>query len=782
MPKPSQHSAGPGGDQRAAPRDGTETDPEPAGAPSGSGTEADARSGASDVPDADRTDPLIVIHSYGKVASSALLVAVASRFPGAVRFSHGMQPRIQSLIDGYLRLVGTDANRLGPVMADGLAIRGMIPQAIATGRPVAMITGMREPVARSLSVALQMVSSLFAGDIVADPDEAATRLGRHLRELWLDPAGDDPSRRVAEYAVQAPLFWFAEEIEQPFGFDLLAQPFDRDQGYQLLEHGGIRLLLYRQEDAPAGIEAGLARLLPGSQITLARVNDASHKGEAAIYARLKESFRLPREALARIYDNPYVRHFYDQQDIDGFVARWAEERAGATARHAATEAPRGTVVVPVLNNQAYVGTLLRSLMAQWRPDLELLVIDDGSSDRSFDVASEALAARPDIPATLLRNAEPLGMGLLPHLLRHAAGEILIQADSDDVALPGRLDRIVACFDADPSCRLVTSNAVLLSPEGIPIGLHDTDLPDQIFRDPLRAAAMVGSQQWLGATSAFHRSLLEDFAPIDPELCPYGIDLLLAFRATLTGTHAYLSEPLIGWRQHGRNTHRLAGALSAESEALARHGLLELMALAQKIRDVELIRDQSAEPAALAPVAAACGAQFQAHFTWWSRIHNRLTRLTPAAPGRAAPPVIPIPPVVTLRRGEPLLFGRTGRLGSVAEAWAGFHPPETGWNWTARTALLSFRRAPGGGDTVTLRLRNTLPAVLQKVRIAVNLGHPTDAEIGREEVAVSIPAGEGTPPDIVSLLIHVPAACRPWETGQNEDRRMLGIQVLSVELS
>lgn len=448
--------------------------------------------------------------------------------------------------------------------------------------------------------------------------------------------------------------------------------------------------------------------------------------------------------------------------------------------------PRATVVVGVLNNEAYVGTLLHSLLRQWRPDCELLLIDDGSRDRSFEAARQVVASYPGVSATLMRNASPLGLGLVPLVLRHARAPVLIQADSDDLALPGRLDAILACFESDPQCRLVTSNAVLLAEDGTPVGLLDTGHPDAVLRDPMVAAGTVGSSQWLGASSAWHRSLFEDFPALDPELCPYGPDLLLAFRAALAGTHHYLSRPLIGWRQHARNMHKLAGAANGRDAAFERHGAFELMVMAQKLRDVAAMRARSVaadELAALDQVAVRCQMAFHGHFEHWSRARNRLAHggrnRDDAADMVATVPAVPA--MTTLRRGERRMFGTPDALGTLAHGWAGVHGPEPVWNWTARTALLGFARGQDGATAMTLGVQAVPGTGERRILVSVDLGPASEFLVGGDGLGIRMPvAAEGV--SGLTVLIHVPDAGRPSDGTPGADTRLLGIQLRSITLS
>ena len=122
----------------------------------------------------------------------------------------------------------------------------------------------------------------------------------------------------------------------------------------------------------------------------------------------------------------------------------------------AAHSPRVTVFVPVYNRAHVLEETLASVLAQSYADFELLVIDDGSSDGSADVARalcdprirvEVHARNQGIPAT--RN----------HGLELARGEYLAVVDSDDVSLPRRLALQVAWLDAHPEVAALGSWAL-----------------------------------------------------------------------------------------------------------------------------------------------------------------------------------------------------------------------------------------------------------------------------------------------------------------------------------
>jgi len=125
-------------------------------------------------------------------------------------------------------------------------------------------------------------------------------------------------------------------------------------------------------------------------------------------------------------------------------------------------APRVTVFVPVYNRASVLRQALESVLSQRYADFELLLIDDGSSDESVEVARslrdpririEVHARNQGIPAT--RN----------HGLALARGEYLAMADSDDVSHPQRLALQVAWLDLHPEVAALGSWALRTDSSG-----------------------------------------------------------------------------------------------------------------------------------------------------------------------------------------------------------------------------------------------------------------------------------------------------------------------------
>lgn len=115
--------------------------------------------------------------------------------------------------------------------------------------------------------------------------------------------------------------------------------------------------------------------------------------------------------------------------------------------------PLITVLMPVHNAAAYVTEAAQSILNQTGVQLELLVIDDGSTDDSI----ERILAIGDARVRILRNAARAGVtASLNRGLQEARGEYIARMDADDIAAPGRLAKQAARLNERPQLGLVAS--------------------------------------------------------------------------------------------------------------------------------------------------------------------------------------------------------------------------------------------------------------------------------------------------------------------------------------
>ena len=109
--------------------------------------------------------------------------------------------------------------------------------------------------------------------------------------------------------------------------------------------------------------------------------------------------------------------------------------------------PRVSVIVPVRNHAADVGRALASVAGAAFDDLELLVLDDGSTDDSLAVAGAFLAEHPHVPALLVRHRVNRGTAHARNeLVSRARGELVFVLDADNEIYPTAIARLVDALD------------------------------------------------------------------------------------------------------------------------------------------------------------------------------------------------------------------------------------------------------------------------------------------------------------------------------------------------
>ena len=128
--------------------------------------------------------------------------------------------------------------------------------------------------------------------------------------------------------------------------------------------------------------------------------------------------------------------------------------------------PKVSVVMAVYNGEKYLREAIESILGQTLADLEFIIVDDGSTDRS----AEIVKSYDDPRIRLLVNGSNLGlMRSLNRGLDAARGEYIARMDCDDVSLPERLARQVAFMDSRPEVVASGTWATDMDAEGRVIG-------------------------------------------------------------------------------------------------------------------------------------------------------------------------------------------------------------------------------------------------------------------------------------------------------------------------
>jgi glycosyltransferase involved in cell wall biosynthesis len=127
--------------------------------------------------------------------------------------------------------------------------------------------------------------------------------------------------------------------------------------------------------------------------------------------------------------------------------------------------PRVSVVIASYNHEKYVRGAIESVLAQSFQDFEILVTDDGSSDRT--VSEVQAISDPRISLVALPRNIGASAAMNATILR-AAGDLIAVLNSDDVFLPGKLVRQVRYLDENPGIAAVFGRPLCIGEDGRPL--------------------------------------------------------------------------------------------------------------------------------------------------------------------------------------------------------------------------------------------------------------------------------------------------------------------------
>lgn len=127
-----------------------------------------------------------------------------------------------------------------------------------------------------------------------------------------------------------------------------------------------------------------------------------------------------------------------------------------------SNSPLVSVIIPAYNHERYVQETVRSIMKQTYRNIELVIIDDGSTDRTFDKITELEAdCRKRFTNILMKTQANVGIcETLNRLISLASGEFLYLIASDDVAELDAIESLIPCFDNNDVVLAVGDNCII----------------------------------------------------------------------------------------------------------------------------------------------------------------------------------------------------------------------------------------------------------------------------------------------------------------------------------
>lgn len=209
-----------------------------------------------------------------------------------------------------------------------------------------------------------------------------------------------------------------------------------------------------------------------------------------------------------------------------------------------------SVLMPAYNVEKYIGDALDSLLEQSYSNLEIIVVDDASTDNTLNILNDYAAK--DSRIKVYSNNINLGIvGTMNHGLTYCHGDFIARMDADDIAILDRIEKQINYLIENPEVDIVGSSTITVNMDGVgnsvsrvPIGKKQIESTLELFSPCFHI--------WLAKRDVYHAlSGYRELAPAED------YDFLL--RAHTRGFIIdNIDEPLMKIRCREGNTADLAG--------------------------------------------------------------------------------------------------------------------------------------------------------------------------------------------------------------------------------
>jgi glycosyltransferase involved in cell wall biosynthesis len=211
-----------------------------------------------------------------------------------------------------------------------------------------------------------------------------------------------------------------------------------------------------------------------------------------------------------------------------------------------------TVVIPCYNQAHFVGEAIESVLSQSYRNFEVVVVDDGSTDNTSEVAS-----RYGEEGVRLIRQENRGLaGARNTGIRHSRGEFLVFLDADDRLLPDALEAGLRCFEAHPECALVAGHSRFIDVDGL---LRAEPRPPEPIGSDLYTALLERKYFVIPGAVMYRRGVIESVGAFDTSLNATE-DYDLYFRIAKKFPVYWHHEVVLEYRKHGASMTRKAGLM------------------------------------------------------------------------------------------------------------------------------------------------------------------------------------------------------------------------------
>lgn len=197
-----------------------------------------------------------------------------------------------------------------------------------------------------------------------------------------------------------------------------------------------------------------------------------------------------------------------------------------------------SVVIPLYNRKAYIGDAIDSLLCQSYENIEIIVVDDCSTDDGLSVVE----GYRDTKIRLIKNEKNMGISYTrTRGLKEAKGEYIALLDSDDIAMPNRIEKQAAYLESNSKIGVVGSNRIeFYNGEDIGISKHWLEAEEL-------KVALILDMPMSNPSLMMRREVVEEFSYDSDYIVAEDYEFL--YRVSKKWDLVNLEEPLIKYRIH-----------------------------------------------------------------------------------------------------------------------------------------------------------------------------------------------------------------------------------------
>lgn len=200
-----------------------------------------------------------------------------------------------------------------------------------------------------------------------------------------------------------------------------------------------------------------------------------------------------------------------------------------------------SVIMAAYNGEKYIAEQLQSIVHQLKKNDELIISDDGSTDRTIEIASSF--TKENIKIVYGNHTGVVDN--FANALLYAKNEIVLFSDQDDIWLEGKVEKVRTCFNQNRNVKLVMHNA----------GYIDTDgsiMPSDIFEKRNSKHGFFRNimySTYYGCCMGVKRDYLLSLMPVPKDVM---YDQYFGACAEKDKVAAFIDEKLINHRYHSGN--------------------------------------------------------------------------------------------------------------------------------------------------------------------------------------------------------------------------------------